>query len=145
MFPLHVLDDVAQVVSVAVQTSLGPGQGQAAGGVRSEVAQVPPFDKFAEGRYSGVLLQSAEGCYPQSAIVLEPDKFRFFAFRFYDFSVGQSFQILEKHTLYINSPISVLIYPLPLRFPLPRCSHAIAQYQKGGSTTPHAPLEKAFV
>ena len=31
MFPLHVLDDVAQVVPVAVQAALGAGQGQAAG------------------------------------------------------------------------------------------------------------------
>ena len=38
MFPLHVLDDVAQVVAVAVQAALRAGQGQAAGGVRGKVA-----------------------------------------------------------------------------------------------------------
>ena len=86
VFPLHVLDDVGQVVSVDAQAPLGANQRKAAGGVGGEIAQVPAFDELAEGRNSRVLRQCTKGCNAEPAVVLELDQFSIEVF----YSVGCS-------------------------------------------------------
>ena len=63
-----------------VQMLLQPRQWQTSRGIRSEVAQVPPFDELAKGRYSGMLLQGSEGCDAELAPVLKLHDFGFRTF-----------------------------------------------------------------
>ena len=62
MFTLHKLNDIAKVVTMHVQMSLGAGQWQTARSIGRKIAQVPSLDKLPKRRNPGMLLQGTKGC-----------------------------------------------------------------------------------
>ena len=102
---------------------LGAGQRQTAGGVGGEIAQIPSFDEFTEGRYPGVLLQGAKRGDAEPAFVLQLDKLHIRAF----YPVGF---LRDSFRKLLNVKPGIFIVLPALRPPLPGDAFAFTHHQK---------------
>jgi len=57
VLPFHELDDIAQIIAVDIQVFLRICKRKPTRGIRCEIAEIPTFDKVAEGRDARMLFE----------------------------------------------------------------------------------------